>query len=368
MITGGGTGGHVYPAIAIAEALVRCHEIPRDRIWFVGSKRGIEAKVVAERGFHITLLAGRGIVRRISWTAVTAMLSLALGALQAIRLIAVHRPEVIVSVGGYAAAPCCLGAVLFRVPLVLAEANAVPGAVHRLFSRFAAASATSWPNTALRRAQVTGNPVRDEIRVLAETSRETARENARRELGIPSDRIMVSILGGSLGARSINNAANSLKQLWIGRGDVAIFHVVGARDWDDTMNVIDDGHGLWTRAVQYQDDMAQLYAASDVFVCRAGATTCAELAVVGMPAVIVPLPNTPGNHQVANAQALANADGAVILHDEHCTGSQLASCLAPIMESAQVRRDMHEHLLALGRPQAAEQVAAVVLRAKEKQQ
>jgi UDP-N-acetylglucosamine--N-acetylmuramyl-(pentapeptide) pyrophosphoryl-undecaprenol N-acetylglucosamine transferase len=326
IVAGGGTAGHVLPALAVARALVdRGHAA--DTIHFVGSRRGVESRLVAEAGFSVTLLPGRGIARKATWENVGAVLGLVAAVLRGVVLVARRQPAVVLSVGGYASVPCAVAAVLLRVPLVLHEQNAVPGSANRLIARFARAAAVSFPGTPLPRAEVTGNPVRREV--VAVQRSPAARTDARRALGLPEDRVVVAAFGGSLGARSINRAVAGLAEAWAGRDDVVLYHVVGRRDWDDTQLRAVTRPSY--RAVEYEERMPALLAAADVAVCRAGGTTVAELAVAGLPAVLVPLPGAPGDHQTANAGALVRAGAAVLVPDDDLTASRLAAELDPLV-------------------------------------
>ncbi|HUJ65121.1 MAG TPA: glycosyltransferase, partial [Acidimicrobiales bacterium] len=200
VIAGGGTGGHVVPAIAIGRALVdRGH--PSDSVLFVGSRRGIEGRLVPAAGFRIILLPGRGLARRLTRDNLAAVLGLVTAVVQAVRLVGRIRPSVVISVGGYASVPCALAAALWRVPLIVAEQNAVPGLANRIAGRFASACAVSFAGTPLPRAVLTGNPVRPEI--LAVDRSCDSRAAARAELGLPANGVVVAVAGGSLGARRI---------------------------------------------------------------------------------------------------------------------------------------------------------------------
>src|SRR5690606_1005585 len=221
LIAGGGTAGHVQPAIAIARALVeRGHR--RTSIELVGSERGIESRLVPEAGFELTLLPGWGIQRRISWQNVKSVAALVVALVRAWRLVGRRRPRVVVSVGGYASVPCALAAVVRRVPIVVAEQNAAPGAANRLVGRFAKACAVSFPGTPLPRAVVTCNPVRPAVLAI-DRARDAAA--ARTTLGIAPGRRVVLVFGGSLGALRINRAAVEAARLWAGRGDLHVRHI-----------------------------------------------------------------------------------------------------------------------------------------------
>ena len=212
MISGGGTAGHVVPGLAVAAALVdRGHDA--SSIHYVGSERGVERTMVPAAGFALTLLPGRGIQRRFTRDNVGAIVGLVRAMGRAVRLVRREQPRVLLSLGGYASVPAALAAVLCRVPIVVAEQNAVPGAANRLIARFAKASAVSFAGTALPRAVLTGNPVRAEVRAVDES----ARSAARRALGIDDERVLVVAFGGSLGARRINEAIIALAQSWESR-------------------------------------------------------------------------------------------------------------------------------------------------------
>lgn len=359
MIAGGGTGGHVVPAIAIAQALTgRGHRA--ETIRFVGSSRGLEARMVPAAGFDVTLLPGRGIARRLSWDNVGAVAGLLRAFGRALVLMRRLRPAVAVAVGGYASAAAALAAVVWRVPLVVAEQNAVPGLANRLAGRFAAVCAVSFEGTPLPRAVVTGNPVRPEI-VTADVS-DRGRAAARAALGLPVDAVVVAVAGGSLGARRINTATVELARRWAGRGGICIHHVVGRRDFAEMAAMCPAAvtGGLDYRQVEFEDRMDLLLAAADVTVQRAGASTVAELTVVGLAAVLVPLPGAPGDHQTHNARRLADAGAAVMVPDAELDADRLERELGRLVEDRADRLRMAEAGRRLGRPDAAERVAALV--------
>ena len=361
VIAGGGTAGHVLPGIAIAKALVGRGHAPQT-IHFVGSDRGIESRLVPEAGFGITLLPGRGLQRRLTAENVVAAVGLTVALLRAVFMFARHRPAVVVALGGYASVACGVAALLWRVPVIVAEQNAVPGSANRLVARFARASAVSFAGTALPRASVTGNPVREEI---LGVDRAADRESARQRVGLPLDRKVVVAFGGSLGALRINTAVAEARLLWRDRADLALYHVVGVRDWDLVAGDggrAEDGEGLVYRPVRYEDRMELVLAAADLAVCRAGATSVAELAAIGLPAVLVPLPGAPGNHQTANARALVEAGAAVLVPDAELDGPRLVSEVDALLADAGRLGRMAAAAAAAGRRDAAERVADLVER------
>jgi undecaprenyldiphospho-muramoylpentapeptide beta-N-acetylglucosaminyltransferase len=369
LVAGGGTAGHLQPALAIAEALVAAGH-PRPTIEFVGSSRGQDRVTLQDRGFPFTLLPGRGIVRSLRADALarnlTSLAGLAVAAVWAFGLVVRARPRVVVSVGGYASLPASLAAVLLGIPLVLVNVDAVPGAANRLFGRFARASAVGWEGSTLPRAVVTGTPVRPQIAAVHRGPEDRA--EARRSLGLPEDRLTVAVFGGSLGARRINDAVEGLAHRWRECGDRSIYHIVGRRDWDRcdgpggpaTGDPPSGDPGLRVVRVPYEERMDAVYTAADVVVCRAGAMTVAELAATGVPSVLVPLPGAPGDHQTANARVLGRAGAAVLLTDAECDAATLALTLDPLLADPVVLEDMGRHAASLARPDAAAAGAQVV--------
>ena len=291
VIAGGGTGGHLYPGVAVARALVARGHDPAS-LRFVGARRGLEAKTRALDGFPLTLLPGRGLDRRLSAGSLVANMEALAGGLAAVAMAVFSfskwRPAVVISLGGYASLGCVVAAYLWRVPIVVVNVDAVPGAVNRLAARVAAASAVASPDVDLARAVPTGVPVRAEM--LAIDRSPAGRRAARQRLGLPAETKVVAVSGGSLGSRRINRATLELAELWAGRTDVAIRHVVGRRDWREVESATVPTDGLTYQRVEYEEDMVSFYGAADVAVQRAGANTVAELALAGVPAVLVPLP------------------------------------------------------------------------------
>ena len=365
VIAGGGTGGHVVPSLQIARALVSQGYEP-ETIELFGSRRGQEATVWPPLEFPYTLLSGRGIRRSVRpealWANAGAVIGLVWAAIHSVTSFLVQRPRVVVVVGGYASFPAGFAAVVTRVPLVLVNIDAVPGAVVGLLSRFAAACAVAFPDTELPRATVTGTPVQPEMALVDRSS--TGQEAARISLGLPGSGQTVAVTGGSLGARRINGATADLAERWSTRGSTSIYQVAGRRDFDQFAVHESDPEAkenrLVYRVVAYEDRMVDFYGAADICVCRSGAMTVAELTVVGVPSILIPLPGAPRDHQTKNAQALVSAGAAVLIPDGECDGERLAKEIEALLADGDRLREMSTAARAMGHPDAASKIAQLV--------
>jgi undecaprenyldiphospho-muramoylpentapeptide beta-N-acetylglucosaminyltransferase len=351
LIAGGGTGGHVFPALALAEELVaRGHA--RETIHFVGAQRGLEATEVPAAGFSIDLLPGRGLQRGMTTKHLAQNLQTAVATLVAIaRAVAIvgrRRPSVVVGVGGYASLPALVAARLRGVPMVIHESDAQPGLANRIAVRLGARPAVTLPQTPLRDAVVTGNPIRPVVAAV------------RRTPVVPP---MLAVVGGSLGARSINDAALGLYVRWRTRSDVMIHHVTGARDYEECRARLESGRApgdtLDYRLVRFEAHMETVYSQAAVIVARSGGMT-AELTAVGVPSVLVPLPGAPGDHQTRNAETLVAAGAAVMIADADLDDARLAAELDTLLDDPTRREAMGVAALALGRPDAAARLGDLV--------
>lgn len=350
LIAGGGTAGHLIPGLAVADALVQ-GGLPASNIRFVGSRRGVETDMVPQAGFELLALPGRGLNER-SFTLANllGLLALGWGVIRGICSVAARRPSVVVSLGGYAALPASVGAVLLRVPLVITEQNAVPSATNRLLGRFATACAVPFEGTALPRAVVTGNPVRRSVV-------EVAHGSAAGEIPWGSDRFVVVVFGGSLGSLRINTAVWDAMPRLAARGDVVVYHVVGRRDWP-ARPALDIDEQSYV-AVPYDDDLPVALSRADLVVARAGGSTVAELAVLGVASVLVPLPIAPNDHQRHNAEALARCGAARVVDDGAFDGDRMVVEIEAAIDRGVT--DAAEAARSVGRPGAAKAVADLVL-------
>jgi UDP-N-acetylglucosamine--N-acetylmuramyl-(pentapeptide) pyrophosphoryl-undecaprenol N-acetylglucosamine transferase len=357
VVTGGGTAGHLYPALAIAQALVERGHRP-EAIFFVGARRGLERTLLPPSGFPYVLLPGRGIVRRLSLANLVAVAGLAAAFCRAIVIVGRRRPGVVVSVGGYGGVACSLAAKAWGIPIVTVNVDAVVGAANRLIGRFAHTSAVAFDGTGLPRAVVTGVPVRAAI--LAADQTPAGRARARGALGVGEGRHLVVIVGGSLGARRLNDAAVGLRRHFADRVDLAIHHICGAREYDRLVNEVAPPGVLEYRLVGYEAEMPEVLCAADLVVGRAGAMTVAELRVIGVASILVPLPGAPGDHQQKNAEALGALGAAVVVPDAEATAERLAAEIDAIVGDRERRHAMAHAAHAEAAPNAAVHIAQLI--------
>jgi UDP-N-acetylglucosamine--N-acetylmuramyl-(pentapeptide) pyrophosphoryl-undecaprenol N-acetylglucosamine transferase len=360
VVTGGGTGGHLYPGLAIADAL-RARR-PDVRVLFVGAERGLEARVLPERGEWHELLPVQGFDRSHPVRAWRSVVALVRSLHRAARLLRQHRPEVVVVTGGYAAAPAGLIAALRGIPLLLQEQNSVPGWVTRALSRWArrvyvayAEAAAALPRLA-GRARLTGNPVRyGDVRPRLET---------RASFGVPADARLVVVAGGSQGSLALNDAvAGAVRRAAAGGlarpADVHLLWVSGPAHASTAAAVLSEcGSPSWVHTVPYLDDMPSALAAADLAVSRGGAMSTAELLIRGLPAVLVPLPTAAADHQTANARSLEKAGAALLAPQAELTPESLWSTVTQLLDSPERLGRMRGAALALARPHAADEIAA----------
>ena len=337
LIAGGGTAGHVIPAVGIAKALYRKGVLREENeVHFVGSKRGVGREIVHDAGFEMTVLPGRGIQRKITFRNVTSILSLFAAFLRASLMIIKAKPEIIVVMGGYASLACGLAGRLFNVPLLVAEQNAVPGATNKIIARFAKVSAISFDAVELPNPVVTGNPLRSEILRFIETD---SRNETRRELGV-GDRKVITVFGGSLGARHLNETIFELSQNWEGEA-ISIYHIVGSRDWQDFCQLDRKPvRNVEYEMIEYLKDLTPLIGAADLVISRAGATSVSEITALGIPSILVPLPNSPGGHQEENARFFEREGSAIVVRDSELNYVSLSNRISLLLTEDLILKDM----------------------------
>jgi UDP-N-acetylglucosamine--N-acetylmuramyl-(pentapeptide) pyrophosphoryl-undecaprenol N-acetylglucosamine transferase len=309
VVTGGGTSGHVLPAIAVAEALVARGHDPSS-IHYMGAQRGIETRLLPETPFPHTFFDVSGFQRRLTRHNLGFLPKMWRARRQAIDAFRRLRPQDVVSVGGYASMPAVLAARALHVPLVVVSYDRFPGRASALSARRAAACAVAFADSPLPRATLTGAPVRQAI---LDVDRAGDRDAARAALALPADRFVIAVVGGSQGSGVLNEAVAALIRQRQSDTGLAIYHLVGERFLANAPEARDGSDGIWYRPVGYEARMPAVYAAADLLIGRGGASTVHEVAATGTPAILVPWAASAEDHQTANVRWLCDADAAVLV-------------------------------------------------------
>ena len=356
VITGGGTSGHVLPALAIADALA-ANGHRADEIVYIGTSRGIETRLLPETPYPHHFLDVVGLQRSLSRRNLAFPFKLVRSTIAARRLLRCYRPAVVVNLGGYASFPATFAARLRRIPVVVVSFDRLPGLASRISSRFATVCAVAFEGSKLRRARFTGAPVRRDLLLL---DRDAARAGARSELGVDPRRLLVVAFGGSLGSKVLNDAVGGMVDLLGDRADIAVRHVVGDRFLAGAAAQRSGERGIMYDVVGYEDQMVPVYAAADLMITRAGASTIAELSVAGMPAVIVPWAGAADNHQADNARILGDAGAAIVVSETELTAERLATIVAGFADDRESLAPYAAAAAEAGQPHRSGRLVAVI--------
>ena len=370
VITGGATSGHVVPALSIIELLVEAGH-PRETLVYVGSDRGVETTLVPQTGVACVFLSVDGLQRGMSLTKVKRnlrMLPTMMRATQlATQVLVQHRPRVVVSVGGYVSAPICRAARHLKIPVVTCSYDSKPGMATKMQARYAATVAVAHTPSTLRRAQLTGAPVRAELRHL---DRGASRAASRMRLGFSADAKLVVVMGGSLGSAVLNSATESLvaQMESPSLANVAILHIAGSRYMEGQQLASEmrrpDGSMMYQR-IAYSSNMSDIYAAADLVVARAGASTVAEIATVGIASVLVPWKDAAENHQLTNAKSLSDPGGAVLLEESKLADDVFVQLIGDLLGDESMRLHIANEARKLGEVHRNCSIAAVVEKAAD---
>jgi len=370
VITGGATSGHVVPALSIIELLVEAGH-PRETLVYVGSDRGVETTLVPPTGIACVFLSVDGLQRGMSLAKIKRnlrMLPTMMRATQlATQVLVQHRPRVVVSVGGYVSAPICRAARHLKIPVVTCSYDSKPGMATKMQARYAATVAVAHMPSTLGRAQLTGAPVRAELRHL---DRGASREVSRMRLGFSADAKLVVVMGGSLGSAVLNSATESLvaQMESPSLANVAILHIAGSRYMEGQQLASEirrpDGSIMYQR-IAYSSNMSDIYAAADLVVARAGASTVAEIATVGIASVLVPWKDAAENHQLTNAKSLSEPGGAVLLEESKLTDDVFVQLIGDLLGDEVMRLHIANEARKLGEVHRNCSIAAVVEKAAD---
>ena len=354
ILAGGGTGGHVIPALAIANQLKKSYDA---EVLFIGTARGIENRLVPAAGFPLQLVRV-GALKNVSlMTRVKTAFDLPRALWDAGRMLNEFAPDVVIGVGGYASGPAMLAAVVKHIPTLAFEPNVVPGFANRAVSKFVSGAAVHFEETAkyFRHAEVTGVPVRPAFFDIAP-----------KRGGVPT----LLVFGGSQGAHAINEAMiRCLPVLQCEAPGIHIIHQTGERDYNDALaayrsllDTAQDAAGESAEVFKFIEDMPAAFARADLVVCRSGASTVAEIAAAGKPAVFVPFPRAADDHQRVNAEALARHGAAVVVEESKLEGVWLAETIAALLQDPKRLQQMSQAARELAHPNAARDIAALAAR------
>ena len=356
MIAAGGTGGHIYPGVALADALKR--KEPAATISFVGTMKGLEKTLIPDAGYRLDFIDVKPFQRELSLAPLAAGLSLLRATGQARRLIA--GADAVAGMGGYPTLPTIAAARWSRIPSVIHESGATAGLANRVAARFTPNIALAFPEAAAgfpRRAEpkVVGMPLREDV---ATFDRSRLRALARSEYGIPEGTVAVLVMGGSLGALTLNRVALELAERWRDRDDVRIILKAGRDHFDSARAALEASGGIRVATPYgFIDQIGTAYAAADLALVRAGAGTVAELPVVGLPAVLIPYPHAPGDHQTLNAQPLMKAGAGVIIADHEANADRIGPVIEELLADPERLHAMSRAATTLARPHAADELA-----------
>ncbi|TEB05829.1 UDP-N-acetylglucosamine--N-acetylmuramyl-(pentapeptide) pyrophosphoryl-undecaprenol N-acetylglucosamine transferase [Pelotomaculum schinkii] len=357
VVAGGGTGGHIYPALAIARGLKERH--PEAEILYVGNNQGMEADIVPKEGLPFKGLAGAGLERKLSMRNFLVLWRTGLGFWQAARTLRNWKPDVVIGTGGYVCGPVVLAAALSRIPTLIHEQNALPGVTNRILARFVDRVAVTFKESVKyfprsHKVILTGLPVRPEIL-------RATRPEGLKKLGIGADRFLLFSFGGSRGARTLNKAMVDVIKQFGGDPRLSILHVTGSAGYEEFLEDcaakgIDLAKTGNVTIISYLYSMQDALAAAGLVISRAGAATCAEITALGIPSILVPYPFAAENHQEHNALALEKEGAALMFLDRKVSGDLLCTRIAGLLEDRGKLAAMAEASRKMGKTRALEDI------------
>ncbi len=353
VIAGGGTGGHLYPGIAIAAALLQREK--EARVVFMGTKRGLEARVIPEQGYELVLLPVRGLQRRLSLQNLAFPFLLAAAVWRCLRYYRRFRPHLVIGTGGYVSGPALLAALMARIPCAIQEQNSYPGLVNRKLGRrvnavFATFEASRQYFAGQPNFFVLGTPVRPSLRRIERTA-------ALEKFGLSPGRKTLLVFGGSQGAHRLNEVVGEFIENWTDWDALQVIWLTG-REWFARWRHFNDEAQRRVRVIDFLAEMHFAYSAADLALCRSGATTIAELTLFGLPAVFIPFPFATADHQTVNAKTVAEAGGGRWIPEPELNAGRLAETVREILADEELRRRMAVAMRKLAHPQAAEEIVA----------
>lgn len=354
IIAGGGTGGHLFPGIALANYIMEKYS--KAKLIFVGTEKGLETKVIPKLGYQLKLISVRGFVGKSPTEKVKSLINLLKSLSECKRIIQSFSPDIVFGVGGYASLPMVFAATFKKIPTVILEQNTVPGLANKILSKFADAIAITYPETIdyfpKEKVYLTGTPIRKEILT-------GNRDRALNIFNLEEGKQTLLIFGGSLGARKINKAiTEGLSNLLPLKNKIQIIHQTGESDYGWVMK---EYKNLSFKAtiLPFIYDMAEAYAVADLIVCRAGASTVAEITALGKASILIPYPYAAYNHQELNARRLLSRGACEVILDRELNGEIITRKISSILTNLQIKREMENASLAFGKANAAEKIIEI---------
>ncbi|WP_329885885.1 undecaprenyldiphospho-muramoylpentapeptide beta-N-acetylglucosaminyltransferase [Pseudoramibacter faecis] len=360
LIAAGGTGGHIYPGLAIAACLKK-HR-PDVEITFVGSHVGMEKDIVPRYGYPMAFINASGFQRGLIKKAI-AVKNILLSALDSRRLIKAYQPQLVIGTGGFTSGILLREAARMKVPTLIHEQNAYPGKSNRMAAKTADCVALTFEEAAAYfpagKTVLCGNPVRDDFKHID-------RQVMRERLGLADDTVMVLAMGGSQGAVAINGAMRAVMAHYAGRPQVQLYQLTGKKQWEAMTRALDADHIPWgdgtnCHLLAYSNEMPTLIGAADLIIGRSGASSIAEMAASGTPCILIPYPYAAGDHQKFNAVAMARAGAAVVIEEKDLSGERLIAAAETLIGDADKRQAMAQKALAYAKLDADERIVEKAL-------
>ncbi len=355
ILSGGGTGGHIYPAITIAKELQKEEDV---EILFVGTPNGMESQIIPKEGFNFVGLPAAGLQRHLTIKNIANLLKSLLGFVKAFRIIREFKPDVVIGTGGYVCGPILLMSALLNIPTIIQEQNVIPGVTNRILGRFVKKIALGYEEAKENFAHpekciYTGNPIRSDIV-------QASREESRKNLGISNETFMVLITGGSRGAHSINQAMVGVHEYFKSSKNICLYHITGDKEYSTIMKSMSYNPDV-SKIIRYEYNMPQAMAAADLIICRAGAISLAELAARELPSILIPYPYAAEDHQTFNARVFVSAGAAKMIVDKYLTAKELIQDIELLNQNTKEVEAMSMAAKRLGRVQAGKDIAKLAL-------
>lgn len=350
ILAAGGTGGHLFPAVAIADAIKEIS--PESRFLFIASGKELEKKIIDSAGYSMETISISGIAGLGVFTKMKAASKIPGAVFKSAAIIKGFEADAVIGMGSYTAGPVLLAAKMLGIPTAIHEQNRHPGITNRIMSKYVGRIYSSFEDTfqheKSEKQRYLGNPVRSDI---VQFSKNCTNINSNN-----NDSFKILVLGGSQGARSINKTVTASLPFFSNPGNIEFIHQTGSNDYEDVKAEYEKA-GIKSEVRPFFDDMAKIYSEADLLICRAGASTVAEIAVMGKPSIFIPFPSAAGDHQSQNAEALENAGAAIIIEERDLTPEILASRITCLKESPEALKEMSLVSKSFGRPDAAKEIA-----------